>query len=89
MSHTVTPEEFYQRACGAAAQVCRSEPGRILLEYLAALFFLGTPVHVPGDPYQTSHNDGSRTVILTIMEMAGLTTTEDMIRCLKKQPQEQ
>jgi hypothetical protein len=77
------PEDFYQRACAAAAQVCGSEPGRILLEFLAAKFFLGSPVHVPGDPYQTERNDGSRTVILTIMEMAGLTTTEDVIKCLK------
>jgi hypothetical protein len=88
MSVITTPEAFYQRACGAAAQVCRSEPGRILLEYLAARFFLGTQVHVPGDPCQTAHNDGSRIVILTILEMAGLTTTEDVIRCLKKEPQE-
>lgn len=88
MSFIVTAEELYQRARAAAAQVGHSEPGRILLEYLAAKYFLGNPTHVPGDPYQTAFHEGSRTVILTIMEMAGLTTTEDVIRCLKREQQQ-
>ena len=77
-------EQYLGLVKEAAATVCNSQPGRVLLEYLAFRFYVGSTTFVPGDPEQSNINEGNRQAVLHIMDLAGLTKMEDIVSCLKK-----
>lgn len=75
-----------ERVKRAARAVCGSEPGRLLVAWLAAKYHLGTPAHVAGDPCQTAFNDGGRAVILEILDLAGQKDMGGLLQWLRKEP---
>lgn len=49
-----------------------SEAGKRVLYDLAKVCHMLTPVHFPGDPYETAYRDGERSVILRIMRQLAM-----------------
>lgn len=58
------------RTSGAYRRVFESEDGKIILRHLARAGFLNRSTFVAGDPHQTSLNEGSRRLVLSMMRIA-------------------
>lgn len=61
-----------------------SPQARQVLEDLSRLCFAATTTFVPGDPVATAFNEGKRTVLLHILEAAGVKAGDLMAQLLEE-----
>lgn len=68
--------EYFSRTRRSYAQAFGTPSGKYVLSDLAAFCGAMNPTYVRGDPHQTAHNEGARSVILRIYSFLRMTADD-------------